>query len=251
MSLTAAIPAARLDELRQRSTWTLVAGVALGSTGHIAAVTVASIVAQQLGGTALWSGVTGATVVLGAAGGAVVLSRDHDPPRPAGRAVGRLRSSASSAPSSRRRRSSASRCRCSLVGTFLIGFGNASNQLSRYAAADMYPDSRRASAIGLVVWGATAGAIIGPNLVAPAGAFAAQLGLPELAGPYFVPIVFVGAAALLSWALLRPDPYELADRDGPPEPRRAGRVHRGVARARCSPARTCRSRSSRWSRARS
>ena len=39
-----------------------------------AAVTVASIVAQQLGGTALWSGVTGATVVLGAAGGAVILS---------------------------------------------------------------------------------------------------------------------------------------------------------------------------------
>jgi len=35
--------------------------------------------------------------------------------------------------------------------------------------------------------------------------------LPELAGPYLVPIVFVGAAALLSMVLLRPDPYELAD----------------------------------------
>ena len=35
--------------------------------------------------------------------------------------------------------------------------------------------------------------------------------MPELAGPYLVPIVFVGAAALLSFALLRPDPYELAD----------------------------------------
>ena len=35
-----------------------------------------------------------------------------------------------------------------LVGTVLIGFGNASNQLSRYTAADMYPEHRRASAIG-------------------------------------------------------------------------------------------------------
>ena len=46
---------------------------------------------------------------------------------------------------------------------------------------------------------------------APAGTIAVALGLPELAGPYLVPIVFVGAAAVLSFTLLRPDPYELAD----------------------------------------
>ncbi len=217
MSLTAALPAARLDELRQRSTWTLVAGVALGSTGHIAAVTIASIVAQQLGGSALWSGVTGATVVLGAASGAVLLSaimtrRGRRAGLWAGYVIGVVGALIAttavlvvSLP-------------LLVAGTFLIGFGNASNQLSRYAAADMYPDSRRASAIGLVVWGATAGAIIGPNLVAPAGEFAASLGLPELAGPYFVPIVFVGAAAVLSWALLRPDPYDLAVETVRPHP---------------------------------
>jgi MFS family permease len=98
-----------------------------------------------------------------------------------------------------------------LIGTVLIGFGNASNQLSRYVAADLATPDRRASAIGLVVWGATIGAVAGPNLVAPAGRVALALGLPELAGPYLVPIVFVGAAALLSFALLRPDPYQLAD----------------------------------------
>ena len=98
-----------------------------------------------------------------------------------------------------------------LAGTVLIGFGNASNQLSRYVSADLATPDRRASAIGLVVWGATIGAVVGPNLVAPAGNIAVALGLPELAGPYLVPIVFVGAAALLSFSLLRPDPYELAD----------------------------------------
>lgn len=208
--LVATIPSARLDQLRRRSTWSLVAGVALGSTGHIAAVTVAAIVAQHLGGSPLWSGVAGASVVLGAAGGAVSLSalmvrRGRRVGLAAGYAIGvggALLAAAAVVSSS---------LALLLAGTFLIGFGNASNQLSRYVAADLYPGARRASAIGIVVWGATAGAIVGPNLVAPAGRFAESVGLPELAGPYLVPMIFVGAASLLCLFLLRPDPYELAD----------------------------------------
>ena len=209
MAHVATLSPARLEAARRRSTWSLVAGVALGSTGHIAAVTVASIVAQHLGGTALWSGVTGAAVVLGAATGAVLISslmvrRGRRTGLAAGYVTGVggaiLATGAVLASS----------LPLLLVGTFFIGFGNSSNQLSRYAAADLYPDERRASAIGLVVWGATVGAVVGPNLVAPAGALATSLGLPELAGPYFVPMLFVGAAAFLSWTLLRPDPYELA-----------------------------------------
>jgi MFS family permease len=98
-----------------------------------------------------------------------------------------------------------------LIGTFLIGFGNSSNQLSRYVAADLYPPARRASALGLVVWGATVGAVIGPNLAAPAARIAATIGLPDLAGAYLVPVVFVGAAAILTMVSLRPDPYAIAD----------------------------------------
>ena len=202
---------AELERLRRRTVATLVAGVALGSTGHIAAVTVATIVATHIsGGTTAWSGAPAAAVVLGAAAGASVLSwwmvRRG---RRAGIAAGYLISVLGaiiatiavvgmSLP-------------LLLVGTVLIGFGNASNQLSRYVAADLATPDRRASAIGVVVWGATIGAVAGPNLAAPAGRVALALGLPELAGPYLVPIVFVGAAALLSFALLRPDPYELAD----------------------------------------
>ena len=217
MALVSTLSPAQLDAARRRSTWSLVAGVALGSTGHIAAVTVASIVALHLGGTALWSGVTGAAVILGAAAGAVTLSalmvrRGRRNGLTAGYAIGvggavvaTLAVLWSSLP-------------LLLVGTFLIGFGNSSNQLSRYAAADLYPDTRRASAIGLVVWGATVGAILGPTLVAPAGLLATSQGLPEHAGPYFVPMIFVGAAALLSWTMLRPDPYELADESSTPDP---------------------------------
>jgi MFS family permease len=55
--------------------------------------------------------------------------------------------------------------------------------------------------------------VIGPNLAAPAGALAVRLGLPELSGAYLVPVVFVGAATILTLLALRPDPYALADAD--------------------------------------
>ena len=211
MAAARSLQPAELERLRRRTVASLVAGVALGSTGHIAAVTVATIVATHIaGGTTALSGAPTATVVLGAAAGASSLSwlmvrRGRRVGLAAGYAVSvvgavvaTLAVITSSLP-------------ILLVGTVLIGFGNSSNQLSRYVAADLASPDRRASAIGLVVWGATIGAVAGPNLVAPAGRVALGLGLPELAGPYLVPIVFVGAAALLSFALLRPDPYELAD----------------------------------------
>ncbi|MGK2851626.1 MAG: MFS transporter [Candidatus Limnocylindrales bacterium] len=203
-----------LERLRRRTVWSLVAGVALGSVGHIAAATVATIVARDMSGDTAWSGAPGATVVLGAAAGSVVLSqvmvrRGRRMGLAAGYGVGVLGALvatfaviAASLP-------------LLLVGTVLIGFGNASNQLSRYVAADLYPTERRAAALGTVVWGATVGAVVGPNLAAPAAEFAASFGMPDLAGAYLVPVVFVGTAAILTLISLRPDPYALADRSSP------------------------------------
>jgi MFS family permease len=204
------LPPAELARLRRRTMWSLVAGVALGSTGHIAAVTVATIVARDIAGDTAWSGAPGATVVLGAAAGAVTLSQVMvRSGRRAGLATGygigvggafvaTLAVVIASLP-------------LLLLGTFLIGFGNASNQLSRYVAADLFPPDRRASALGTVVWGSTVGAVVGPNLAAPAATVAAAVGLPGLAGAYLVPVVFVGIATVLTLLALRPDPYALAD----------------------------------------
>ena len=145
------LPASELARLRRRTLWSLVAGVALGSTGHIAAVTVATIVAQDISGSTTWSGAPGATVVLGAALGAIVLSqvmvrsgrRTAWPPAMpigvVGAFIATLAVIVASMP-------------LLLLGMVLIGFGNASNQLSRYVAADLYPPDRRASALGTVVW---------------------------------------------------------------------------------------------------
>ena len=177
--MTAALdlPPSTLARLRRRTHWSLAAGVALGSTGHIAASTVASIAAQHIAGSTAWSGAPGATVVLGAAAGAVTLSQLMvRVGRRTGLAlgygigvVGALVSTVAVVGGS---------LGLLLAGTVLIGFGNASNQLSRYVAADLFPSERRASAIGIVVWGATVGAVVGPNLAAPAGSLAGAIGLP-------------------------------------------------------------------------
>ena len=213
------------EALRRRTVGVLFAGVALGSTGHIAAVTVTSIVALELGGDRTLAGLPAAVVVFGAAVGATILGWvmgrwGRRPGIAAGYLVGVLGALvaivgivAGSFP-------------LLLVGSLGVGFGNSSNQLSRYAAADMYPSSRRASAIGIVVWAATVGAVIGPNLVDVSGDMAVSMGLPRLSGPYLVPIVLVGLAALLSTVLLRPDPRELADEAADPgaAPRRPANI---------------------------
>ena len=192
----------RLAHLRQRTIWTLVAGVAIGSTGHIAAVTVGTIVAgSSLHGCARRSACCLGRARLGNGLGTPV--DPHGPPWTARGSVARLHD--------QRWRNVATGAVITgslptlVLGTLLIGFGNSSNQLSRYAAADLVPPGRRASTLGLVVWGATVGAVVGPNLVAFSGEVAVNLGLPVLTGPYLVPMVFVGAAAVLSFVMLRPD----------------------------------------------
>ena len=207
-----ALPAAELAAKRKRARNTLVAGVALGSTGHIAAVTVGTIVAHELLGSNALAGAPGATVVLGAALGAVLLSalmarRGRRTGLVAGYSIGVIGAFVATAAVLTRS------FPLLLLGTMLIGFGNASNSLSRYTAADMVKTDRRASAIGTVVWASTVGSVVGPTLVPVAGEIAIRAGLPPLAGPYLVPVVFVGIAAILSFVFLRPDPYELADED--------------------------------------
>ena len=105
-----------------------------------------------------------------------------------------------------------------LLGTFLFGFGNSSNQLSRYAAADMAPAERRSWSVGLVVWAATVGAVLGPNLMPLSASISEGLGLAALAGPFMLAAAVMGASALLLFGWLRPDPYELADASSRIEP---------------------------------
>ncbi len=208
--IAASIPPDQLPRLRSRMRWVLFAVAALGSTGYIAAVTVGTIVAAELAGTAAFGGLPTTTTTIGTAAAAslialIMLRWGRRLGMMSGLAVGVAGGAivfvsvlSGSIP-------------LLLLGSAFTGFANAAGNLGRYIAADMAVPERRASAIGLVVWGTTVGAVIGPNLTAPAGALAASLGLPELAGPYGVTVVFIGLAWLLTAIALRPEPYALAD----------------------------------------
>ncbi len=84
------------------------------------------------------------------------------------------------------------------VGMFLLGAGNAASLLSRYAAADAVPASRRGAAMSTVVWASTAGAVGGPFLMAPSQSFATALGLPGVAGPFLLALATVFLALVAS-----------------------------------------------------
>lgn len=209
-AIAAEIPASELPRLRRRMRWVLFAVAALGSTGYIAAVTVGTLVAAELSGGAALGGLPTTTTTIGTATAAslialVMLRRGRRLGLLLGLAVGVLGGAVvlfsvvvASIP-------------LLLIGSAMTGFANAAGNLGRYIAADMASPERRASAIGLVVWGTTVGAVIGPNLTAPAGALAVSLRLPELAGPYGLTVLFIGLAWVVAALLLRPEPYALAD----------------------------------------
>lgn len=99
-----------------------------------------------------------------------------------------------------------------VVATFLFGSSNASNLQARYAVTDLATPGRRGSDLSIVVWATTIGAVLGPNLTGPGVAAAGLLGVPDLAGPYLLSAAGFGAAALLLLIGLRPDPLLLARR---------------------------------------
>jgi MFS family permease len=224
-----ALTGTALEAARRRTLLVLVGGVALGSTGHIAATTVSTIAAEDLLGHVALAGAPGAAIVLGATLGFgtltwLMLRRGRRPGLALGYALSALGGLVATLSVVWRD------FPLLLLATLLIGFGNASNQLSRYTAADLVPAHRRAWSIGIVVWAATVGAVVGPATIPVAGDLADLVGLPTLAGPLLAPVVFVGAAALLTLILLRPDPYTLADTSDVPTAGGSGAPLRAILR---------------------
>lgn len=97
-----------------------------------------------------------------------------------------------------------------LLASAAFGSGNTAVMLARYAAADLSVPAERGRAIGRVVFATTFGGVAGPNLLAPAGSVATSLGLPELTGLFLFAAVAFAVAALVLFALLRPDPLQIA-----------------------------------------
>ncbi len=179
-----------------------VAATALGSIAYIAAFTSASLAAREITGKAELSGLPSALGTFGTAGAIALLSaamarRGRRPGLLVGFAIAVAGGAASVAAIA------LASFPLLLAGSLALGFGNAAIQLSRYAATDLLAPERRASAVGTVVWGSTAGAVLGPNLVAPAGWVAQALGRPALEGGMTVTMLGFALALLVTLVWIR------------------------------------------------
>lgn len=119
-----------------------------------------------------------------------------------------------------------------LAGMALFGAASAANLQARFAATDLAIAEHRARALSTVVWATTVGAVVGPNLVEPAGRSMGMFGFPPLAGPFFWSLVAFLAASLVLLSTLRPDPLlharSLRAADEPPDANTSLRSALGV-----------------------
>ena len=195
---------------RGRLLATLFAAQVCGSTGFSMTLAVGAIMAAAITGTNTWSGLPVAVSSLGAALASWPLSRlmNRLGRRRDGLALGYTLAVVGAALGigGMLVRSFT----LFLAGMTLFGAGSTSNLLARYAAADVSPGSQRGRAMGLIVWGSTVGAIIGPNLMVPAARIGALVGISSVASSFLISVAAFATAALLIQLLLRPDPLAVA-----------------------------------------
>jgi MFS family permease len=231
-----AVTADSLPALRRRISAVLVASQILGGLGVTTGIALAAVLAQQVSGSESLSGLAPTATVAGTAVlsmplAALMTARGRRPGLVLAYLVGALGAGVVVVAAG--------------VGSFplllcgLAGFGAASsaNLQARFAAADLVEPHHRARAISYVVWATTIGAVLGPNISAPAGRSVSGLGIPAAAGPFlWAAGIFVLAAGLVA-VLLRPDPLLTARALAPEEERSpaARSLRSGLAAVAASP----------------
>jgi len=187
----------------------------VSSMGFLSLSTLNAIIASRLSGTDRMGGVPQALILLGAAISAYV----------SGRLIGRIG----------RRNALLIGSAFAMLGGFvaaggvllsalsiffggmvLLGMGRGALDQGRYAAAEINPPDRRASAVSRVVWGGTVGAVIGPVLAGPSGRFVNQyFGLmPDAGAPLMTAFLAAVAGIIIAILLADVDFKGLAQRAG-------------------------------------
>lgn len=192
----------------RRLTGTLFLGQSLASAGYIAGATVSAIVGAKLSGQAALAGVPSTLYLIGSALAAYPASQimqrwGRRSGLALGYAVGVL--GAVLAGGSIQIHSFV----LFLAGLFLMGAARGATELSRYAAAEIYPIAHRAQAISTIVLAGTVGAVFGPMIVGPLGTLAEAFRLDALTGPWFGSMTLFAIAMALTFLTLRPDPAEI------------------------------------------
>ncbi len=198
----------QLARAARRTTATLFAVQSLGSAGTIAVAAVASIIGAEIGGRTSLAGVPGAVSQIGAAVSALGLSLLADRiGRRAGFAIGLTLGVVGAAVAIAG--VAIDHFVLILLGIIVMAAGRSAAQLGRFAAAEVNPPASRGRAIAMVVLGGTVGSVLGPTLLAPSSALALRLNLPELAGPFAIPLILSALSVVAVLVLLRPDPQQI------------------------------------------
>ncbi len=181
----------------------------LGGVGLAAGVAVGALLARELLDDALLSGIPGALATAGGAAAAIGLSRlmAREGRRP-GLVLGYVGGAMGAAVVVVAAQVGSFTLLC--MGMALFGAGNVASLQARYAGADLASPERRGTALSIVLFATTFGAVAGPNLLGPTQRLAEAIGLPALAGPFLVSAVAYLLAATLLAVALRPDPLLLA-----------------------------------------
>ncbi|MFK0256846.1 MFS transporter [Streptomyces sp. NPDC090445] len=232
----AAVDPAELPRLRRRTSSVLIASQALGGLGVPVSIALTPALATEVSGTEALSGLASTAAVVGTALlslplAALMTARGRRPGLVLGYAIGAagaalvvLAAAIRSFP-------------LLMLGMAAFGAASSANLQARFAAADLAAPDHRARAISVVVWASTIGAVLGPNLSAPASRTFAGTSIPETAGPFlWAGAVFVLTGTLIA-VLLRPDPLLTARAlAGPEEHVRGGHsVRAGFAAVKASP----------------
>lgn len=225
-----------LPALRRRISAVLVASQILGGLGVATGIALAVVLAQEVAGTESLAGLAPTATVAGTAVlsvplAALMTARGRRPGLVLAYLIGALGAGVVVA--------GAAVDSFPLLLLGMAGFGAASsaNLQARFAAADLAEPQRRARAISNVVWATTIGAVLGPNIAAPAGRSVSGLGIPETAGPFLWAAGVFLLSALLVAVLLRPDPLLTARALAPVEEQSpaARSIRAGMAAVRASP----------------
>lgn len=184
-----------------------------GSAALAAAVTVGAFVIQDiLGQTTAWGGIASATVTMGTAFMSQMLARLMNVRgRRNGLQTGYLLAIFGGFIAGYGAETKT--LWIFLLGLFLFGNGQASNLLSRYAAADLATSDERGRAMSRILFASTFGAVFGPLLIKPAEQAGVHwFGWSQYTGPWIFAGVFFLTSLINTTLRLRPDPLEVAGR---------------------------------------
>ena len=228
--------AAELRALRRRTSAVLITSQILGGLGVATGIALAVVLAQDIAGTESLAGLAPTATVIGTAVlsvplAALMTSRGRRPGLVLAYLVGALGAGVVVAGAA------AGSFPLLLIGMAGFGAASSANLQARFAAADLAEPERRARAISNVVWATTIGAVLGPNIAAPAGRSVSGIGIPEAAGPFLWAAGVFLISALLVAVLLRPDPLLTARALAPVEEQSpaARSIRAGAAAVRASP----------------